>query len=70
MAWPANGEAVIHTLANGIAGARPVKAVALLSSGATLPFIQKADGLHIQVPAEAPGKYAYVYRIEFAATEK
>ncbi len=70
LAWPAHGEAVVHTLANEIAGARPVKSVTLLSSGATLPFTQKADGLHIRVPAEAPGMYAYVYRIEFAASEK
>jgi alpha-L-fucosidase len=40
--------------------------VTLVATGAKLTFTQKPDGLHIQVPAEAPGKYAYVYRIQFA----
>ena len=65
MAWPANGEAVIHTLSSGTVGARNVSDVTLLGSDAKLAFTQKADGLHIQVPTEAPGKYAYAYRIHF-----
>jgi alpha-L-fucosidase len=65
MEWPTNGEAVIHALSSSIAGARSVSAVTLLGSDAKLTFTQKTDGLHIQVPAAAPGKYAYVYRINF-----
>jgi alpha-L-fucosidase len=65
MAWPANGEAVIHTLSSNVVGARNVSAVSLLGGSATLAFTQQADGLHIKVPAEAPGKYAYAYRIAF-----
>jgi alpha-L-fucosidase len=57
---------VIHTLAASVVGARPVSAVSLLGSPATLSFTQQADGLHIKVPAQAPGKYAYAYRIAFA----
>jgi alpha-L-fucosidase len=65
MAWPTNGEAVIHALKYGSVGLRNVIAVTLLGSDAKLTFTQKPDGLHIQVPAEAPGKYAYAYRINF-----
>jgi hypothetical protein len=37
--------------------------VALLGSDAKLRFEQQADGLHIQVPAQASGKYAYAFRV-------
>jgi alpha-L-fucosidase len=65
MAWPTEGEAIIHTLSGIVVGARKVSAVNLLGTSAELTFIQQADGLHIHVPAEAPGKYAFVYRISF-----
>jgi alpha-L-fucosidase len=66
MAWPTRGEAVIEALAGDHAAAPTVSDVTLVATGAKLTFTQKPDGLHIQVPAEAPGKYAYVYRIQFA----
>jgi hypothetical protein len=31
--------------------------------GAKLRFQQQTDGLHIQLPAQAPGKYAYAFRV-------
>jgi alpha-L-fucosidase len=65
MAWPANGEAVIHTLSSTVVGTRKVNAVSLLGGPAALSFTQQPDGLHISLPAEAPGKYAYAYRIAF-----
>lgn len=65
MAWPENGEAVIHSLSSSIAGARSVRGITLLGSGAELQFTQSVDGLHIHVPAKAPGKYSYTYRITF-----
>ena len=65
MGWPANGEAVIKTL-RPITGAKRVQAVALLGSSDALNFEQKTDGLHIKLAAQAPGKYAYAYRIDFA----
>jgi len=30
-----------------------------------LQFEQRADGLHAQLPAEPPAKYAYVLRVTF-----
>jgi alpha-L-fucosidase len=65
MGWPAGGEAVIQALGSKVVGARNVNAVSLLGASTKLEFSQQADGLHIKVPAEAPGKYAYAYRIGF-----
>ena len=66
MAWPAAGEAMVKDLSSGHAGAPTVSEVTLLATGAKLTYTQQADGLHIKVPGEPPGKYAYVYRIRFA----
>ena len=64
LAWPANGEAVIHSLAQ-IVGSERVKSVMLMGSDTKLQFNQRADGLHVQLPAQAPAKYAYVIGITF-----
>ena len=62
LGWPKDGEAIIHALSSGV-GTREVASVALLGSTAPLTFQQKPDGLHIHVPAEPVGQYAYAYRI-------
>lgn len=64
LAWPARGEAVIHSLAQTL-GSERVKSVALLGSNAKLQFEQRADGLHLQLPAQASAKYAYSLRVTF-----
>ena len=64
MGWPSGGEAVIKTLLP-VTGAKPIQSVALLGASGSLAFEQKADGLHIKLPSQAPGKYAYTYKIEF-----
>ena len=64
LAWPPNGEAVIRALA-GTTGSQSVQSVSLLGSDATPKFQQRADGLHVQLPALPPAKYAYVLRISF-----
>ena len=66
LAWPTDGEAVIHSLAP-IVGDRPVQSVALLGGDAKLQFQQHADGLHVQLPAHPPAKYAYALRVTFGA---
>src|SRR5215469_6696153 len=63
LGWPQNSEAVIHSLGAASSGNRSVKSVALLGTDAKLSFEQRADGLHVHVPATAPGKYAYAFRI-------
>jgi len=64
LAWPTNGEAVIHSLARTV-GTEPVQSVALLGSDAKLQFEQRPDGLHVQLPGQAPAKYAYALRVTF-----
>ncbi|HZQ18781.1 MAG TPA: alpha-L-fucosidase [Terriglobales bacterium] len=64
LAWPAHGDAVIHSLAS-IAGSEHVKSVALIGSSATVRFEQRPDGLHVQLPSQPPAKYAYVLRVTF-----
>jgi alpha-L-fucosidase len=64
LAWPASGEAVIQSLSN-VVGASKIESVTLLGSDAKLEFQQRADGLHIHLPAQASGKYAYTFRLVF-----
>jgi len=64
LAWPANGESVIHSLAPAV-GSAPVQSVSLLGSGSKLSFEQRPDGLHVQLPAQPPDKNAYALRVVF-----
>ena len=34
-------------------------------SDGKLQFTQSPDGLHVQLPAQAPAKYAYALRVKF-----
>jgi len=64
LGWPSNGKAEIRAL--GRAGlAKDVESVTLVGSEAKLKFEQRNDALQIEIPAQAPGKFAYVYRIAF-----
>jgi alpha-L-fucosidase len=65
LAWPANREAVIHSLPSGRAGDQNIESVELLGSTSNLKFEQRPDGLHIQLPDQAPGSYAFSFRIHF-----
>src|SRR6266568_3689 len=69
LAWPTNGDAVIHSLA-ATAGSEPVQSVALLGSDAKISFDQRPDGLHVRLPAQGPAKYAYAVRITFHSNSK
>lgn len=64
LAWPANGQAVVHSLA-ATTGSEPVASLALLGGDASLRFEQKADGLHVHLPGSSPAKYAYALRVKF-----
>ena len=61
MGWPSDGHLVIHSLAD--ATSFKVKTVSLLGSDATIHFSQQADGLHLELPANAPGHYAYSLKL-------
>jgi alpha-L-fucosidase len=62
MRWPTQGEAIIRALASR-PGTRAVGSVELLGADAPVGFEQRADGLHLHLPAQPAGRYAYVYRI-------
>ena len=64
LAWPGNGEAVIHSLARTV-GSQHVRSVTLLGSDAKLQFDERRDGLHVRLPAKSPAQYAYALRVTF-----
>ncbi len=64
LAWPTSGEAVIHSL--GTAGLPPgqhIQAISLLGSESKLSYEQRADGLHVKLPAKPAGDIAFALRI-------
>ncbi len=64
LGWPDKPETLIESIKAHMAGERTVESVELIGSG-RLQFKQADDGLHIQLPAQNAGKYAYVYKIAF-----
>lgn len=65
LVWPANGEAVIRSLATA-EGNPAVSSVSLLGGGdVTREFRQLPDGMHVTLPGNSPNEYAYVLRITF-----
>ena len=69
LAWPPNGEGVIRSLARSV-GSERVLSVALLGSDTKLQFDQRSDGLHVQLPGQAPAKYAYALRVTFGPSAR
>jgi alpha-L-fucosidase len=65
LGWPSGGQAVVRSLGSSAMNGQTIGSVVLLGSDAKVVFEQQADGLRIQLPAEAPGKYAYAFRIVF-----
>jgi alpha-L-fucosidase len=69
MAWPENGRAVIHALgAAQQAKGLQIKNIELIGGaepGSTekVEWHQSNDGVQAQLPAVAPGKYAYVLKV-------
>jgi len=56
MAWPADGRAVIRSLARG---AGQISNIRLLGSPARLDWKQNPEGLIVNLPAAKPGQFAY-----------
>jgi alpha-L-fucosidase len=65
LGWPSGSETVIHSLGSSALKRQKIASVVLLGSDARLTFQQQPDGLRIQLPAQAPGKYAYAFRVTF-----
>ena len=68
LGWPANHEAIIGALTPAtLAPKERIQSIQLLGSEANLSFAQLPDGLHIRLPDQSAGKYAYAIRINFAS---
>jgi len=65
LGWSSNGEAVIHSLTEAQLAGQKIASVSLLGSSAALIFAAQPDGLHIRLPAQPPGKFAYCLKIAF-----
>ena len=65
LGWPAKPEVVIRSIQTPVPGERGVESVELIGATGKLQFKAQDDGLHLQLPAQAPGKFAYVYKIQF-----
>lgn len=64
LGWPGSGEAVVHALGSAVGSGR-VQSLDLLGSDRKVQFEQRSDGLHVELPAQPPCKYAYVFRVTF-----
>jgi alpha-L-fucosidase len=65
LGWPSGSETVIHSLGSSALSGQKIESVVSLGADAKLAFQQQPDGLRIQLPAQAPGKYAYAFRVTF-----
>jgi hypothetical protein len=53
-----------HSLgSSAVGGGLKIVSITLLGSDTSLQFEQRSDGLHVHLPAQGPGKYAYAFRI-------
>jgi alpha-L-fucosidase len=65
MSWPAQPEAFIGAMGTIALGGRKVASISLLGADQKPQFRQQPEGLRIKLPAQAPCKYAYAFRIQF-----
>lgn len=64
--WPGDGQtAVITSIKPGVLP--DIRSVKMLATGESLSWKQGGEGLSVTMPAHAPGKFAYVVKIEAAA---
>jgi alpha-L-fucosidase len=64
LGWPKDGQAIIHSLGSAALGSKKIQSVSLLGSDAKLDWQQLGDGLHISMPAQLGGRYAWVFKVE------
>ena len=64
LAWPTDGKLNLRSLATGGLREGNISSVTLLGSSEKLTWSQEADGLHLSLPAGAPGADAWALRIE------
>lgn len=64
LAWPFSRKVVIHSLDQAELGTSQIASVYLLGYDGKLSYEQEADGIHIHLPAQPPGKYAYCFKFD------
>ncbi|MBV9035840.1 MAG: alpha-L-fucosidase [Acidobacteriaceae bacterium] len=64
LAWPENGQLTIKSLAQGSpSGHVDVKTIQLLGSNTPIKWTRDGGGLHLALPAQKTGEYAYVFKL-------
>jgi alpha-L-fucosidase len=71
LGWPANHEAIIHTLTPASLGVgEKITSIQLLGAEDDLSFEQLPDGLHVRLPEKPLGQYAYAIRIRLTGSKQ
>ena len=65
MALPQGEEAVVHSLNESALAEKHIVSIQMLGSDTPLTYKLQADGLHIQMPVQKNGTYAYAFKIQF-----
>jgi len=65
LGWPRDGKVTIRSLGKDALKGQKIQSIVLLGSeGKTkIEWRGQADGVHVQLPPQAVGKYAYVLRV-------
>jgi alpha-L-fucosidase len=69
LGWPKDGHATIHSMGSEELAAKTIRSVNLLGSDVKLEWRQQADGLHLALPAQKTGEYAWAFKIEMQARQ-
>jgi alpha-L-fucosidase len=64
LAWPEK-DVVVKALGSKGAASKTIVALRMLGAKEAITWRQTEDGLSLSVPQEKPGRYAFVYRIDF-----
>jgi alpha-L-fucosidase len=70
LGWPKDGQWIVYSLGSATATGKNDKVGDRVFWGLGTSFrrTQEADGLHIKLPAEPPGEYAYAFRVSLASS--
>jgi alpha-L-fucosidase len=65
LGWPVHHEAIVHALTPATLEGKQIQSIQLLGAPVNLSFEQRADGLHVRLPEQPVGQFAYALRIDF-----
>jgi alpha-L-fucosidase len=64
LGWPDSGEAVIQSVNPSALSGQTIGSITLLGQSVPLMYELKSDGLHIHLPSQKPGDFAYAFKIQ------